>query len=208
MDGTVYHASPDGRWLISANMATMRRTQPGYGVRVPDAHMRWNPGTSDDDGFYMANLLAEKLRKNGNEVYYVTPHAMVARWTAYTDDQERVHQRLADVGVQIVLNNELARYDGKTATLSCAYTGAEQTLEVENLVLVTCRTPRDHLYHEVQQAIDDGAEGAPKSVKRIGDAEAPAIIAAAVFAGHRFARDLDDAPDPDMPLKIDRVVVK
>ena len=162
----------------------------------------------DDDGFYMANLLAEKLRKNGNEVHYVTPHAMVARWSAYTDDQERVHQRLAEVGVGIVMNKELDSFDGKTAVLSCAYTGVEQTLEVDNLVLVTCRTPRDHLYHELQQAIDDGVEGAPKSVKRIGDAEAPAIIAAAVFAGHRYARDLDDSPDPDMPLKIDRVLVK
>ena len=29
MQGTVYHASPDGRWLISANMTTMRKSQPG-----------------------------------------------------------------------------------------------------------------------------------------------------------------------------------
>jgi dimethylamine/trimethylamine dehydrogenase len=57
-------------------------------------------------------------------------------------------------------------------------------------------------------AIENKVEGAPESVKRMGDAEAPAIIAAAVFAGHRYARDLDCAPDPDMPLKIDRVVVK
>jgi len=92
--------------------------------------------------------------------------------------------------------------------LGCAYTEAEQTIDVENLVLVTCREPRDRLYHELLEAIENEVEGAPKSVKRIGDAEAPAIIAAAVFAGHRFARDLDDDPDPDMPLRIDRVVVQ
>jgi dimethylamine/trimethylamine dehydrogenase len=161
----------------------------------------------DDDGFYMANLLAEKLRKNGNEVHYVTPHAMVARWSSYTDDQVRVHQRLAEVGAYIVLNTELDAFDGKSAILSCAYTQAEQTIEVENLLLVTARTPQDDLYHEVLGAIENGVEGAPKSVKRIGDAEAPAIIAAAVFAGHRYARDLDNEPDPDMPLRIDRVVV-
>jgi dimethylamine/trimethylamine dehydrogenase len=155
----------------------------------------------------MANLLAEKLRKNGNEVHYVTPHAMVARWSSYTDDQVRVHQRLAEVGAYIVLNTELDAFDGKSAILSCAYTQAEQTIEVENLLLVTARTPQDDLYHEVLGAIENGVEGAPKSVKRIGDAEAPAIIAAAVFAGHRYARDLDNEPDPDMPLRIDRVVV-
>ena len=162
----------------------------------------------DDDGFYMANLIAEKLKKNGNKVYYVTPHSMVARWSSYTDDQVRVHQRLAEIGVQIILNKELAGYDGKNAILSCAYTKVEQTIEVENLVLVTCRTPQDSLYHELLDAIENKVEGAPESVKRMGDAEAPAIIAAAVFAGHRYARDLDCAPDPDMPLKIDRVVVK
>ncbi len=161
----------------------------------------------DDDGFYMANLIAEKLRKNGNEVYYVTPHAMVAQWTGYTDDQVRVHQRVAEVGAHIVLNQTLAHFDGKSATLNCAYTEVEQTIEVENLVLVTCRTPQDTLYHELLDAIEDEVTGAPKSVKRIGDAEAPAIIAAAVFAGHRYARDLDCEPDPDMPLKIDRVMV-
>jgi dimethylamine/trimethylamine dehydrogenase len=161
----------------------------------------------DDDGFYMANLIAEKLRKNGNEVHYVTPHPIVARWSAYTDDQHRVHQRLAEVGAHIVLSRELVSYDGRQAILGCVYTGVEQTLGIENLVLVTCRTPRDRLYHELLTALESGVNGAPKSVKRIGDAEAPAIIAAAVFAGHRYARNLDNEPDRDMPLKIDRVVV-
>ena len=51
VSGTVYHASPDGRWLISANMTTMRRTQPGYGVCIPLDEMRRNVGPVDDDGF-------------------------------------------------------------------------------------------------------------------------------------------------------------
>ena len=47
--------------------------------------------------------------------------------------------------------------------------------------------------------------GAPKTLKRIGDCDAPAIIAAAVFAGHRYARELDEEIDADNPLKYDRV---
>jgi hypothetical protein len=62
MEGTVYHASPDGRWLISANMTTMRRTQPGYGVAVPDEFARWSAGPSDDDGFYLTNTQTGKQR--------------------------------------------------------------------------------------------------------------------------------------------------
>ena len=79
---------------------------------------------------------------------------------------------------------------------------------MENLVLVTCRTPQDSLYHELLDAIENGVEGAPKSVKRIGDAEAPSIIAAAVFAGHKYARELDCEIDPDMPAKVDRMFVE
>ncbi len=62
MEGTLYHASPDGRWLISANMTTMRRTQPGYGVRVPDDLVRRNVGPAEDDGFYLTETATGKRR--------------------------------------------------------------------------------------------------------------------------------------------------
>jgi dimethylamine/trimethylamine dehydrogenase len=162
----------------------------------------------DDDGYYMASVIAEKLRKNGNEVCYVTPQSMVSLWSFYTDEQPRVHRRLAEMGVQIILNTELADFDGKNATMNCVFTEHEQTIAVENLVLVTCRTPQDSLYHELLDAIENGVEGAPKSVKRIGDAEAPSIIAAAVYAGHKYAQELDCEIDPDMPAKVDRVFVE
>ncbi len=63
MAGTVYHASPDGRWLVSANMTTMRLTQPGYGVQVPRDQVRRNQGPVDDDGFYLTDTVtgARKL---------------------------------------------------------------------------------------------------------------------------------------------------
>ncbi|MBD3243376.1 MAG: hypothetical protein GF331_22490 [Chitinivibrionales bacterium] len=60
--GTVYHASPDGRWLVSANTATMRRTQPGYGVMIPEERMRWNVGLADDDGFYLTDAQSGACR--------------------------------------------------------------------------------------------------------------------------------------------------
>lgn len=62
MEGTVYHASPDGRWLISANMATMRRTQPGYGVCIPLDRMRRNLSPAVDDGFYLTDTATGKKR--------------------------------------------------------------------------------------------------------------------------------------------------
>ena len=62
MDGTVYHASADGRWLISSNMTTMRKTQPGYGVRIPDDAARRNVGPAEDDGFYLTDTSTGECR--------------------------------------------------------------------------------------------------------------------------------------------------
>lgn len=62
MEGAVYHASPDGRWLVSANMTTMRRTQPGYGVCIPLDAMRQNVGPSEDDGFYLTDTATGRTR--------------------------------------------------------------------------------------------------------------------------------------------------
>ena len=40
------------------------------------------------------------------------------------------------------------------------------------------------------------------SVRRIGDCFGPATIAAAVYEGHRYARELDTEVDPDgVPFK-------
>lgn len=62
MEGTVYHASADGRWLISANMTTMRKSQPGYGVCLPQEIVRWNVGPAQDDGFYLTDTATGKCR--------------------------------------------------------------------------------------------------------------------------------------------------
>ncbi len=63
---------------------------------------------------------------------------------------------------------------------------------------MTARAPEDGLY----RALEDGpvalAEAGIQSLTRIGDCEAPGTIAAAVHAGHRYARELDVAQDPDV----------
>ena len=78
-------------------------------------------------------------------------------------------------------------------------------VEAEALVFVTARTPNDQLYQELANRISANTKGAPNSIRRIGDCEAPAIIAAAVYSGHRYARELDCEIDRDNPLKHDRV---
>ena len=67
------------------------------------------------------------------------------------------------------------------------------------------RTPKDELYHEIERMLVDHDGPRPQSVTRIGDCLAPSIIAAAVYAGHRYARELDTDVDHDNRMKYDRV---
>ncbi|MEM8783963.1 MAG: hypothetical protein AAGE65_14055 [Planctomycetota bacterium] len=55
MDGPVYHASPDGRYLAASNPKAMRRTQGGYGVIVPDAHTPRFTSTPEDEGLWLTD---------------------------------------------------------------------------------------------------------------------------------------------------------
>ena len=159
----------------------------------------------DDDHYYMASVIAERLRMAGISVTLVTSADTVSAWGENTYERQRSQQRLMALGVDIVTAHTLESFDASEASIICQYSGRERRLAAEAVVTVTARSPNDGLYHALRQHIEDGTEGAPKSVVRIGDCEAPAIIAAAVYAGHRYARELDTAVDPDNPLRHDRV---
>ena len=59
--------------------------------------------------------------------------------------------------------------------------------------MVASRISDDALYHALRARAGDWAAAGIRSVKLIGDAAAPAPIAWATFAGHRYARELDAA---------------
>lgn len=52
----IYHVSPDGKWIACSSPELMRRTQPGYGVIIPDEKIRRNYGLRDDDGVFITNV--------------------------------------------------------------------------------------------------------------------------------------------------------
>jgi len=156
----------------------------------------------DDDYYYMAPVIAERIHETAESVTLVTPADSVASWGAYTAEQPRSQRRLLDLGVEIVTAHGLTAFDGREALLACSYTERSRRVSADSLVLVTARRPNDDLFRALQERWDAGAEAPPKSVRRIGDCEAPAIIAAAVYAGHRYARELD-APESD-PASVSR----
>jgi dimethylamine/trimethylamine dehydrogenase len=155
----------------------------------------------DDDHYYLGGIMAELLKARGLEVTLVTPAADVSTWTHNTLEQHRIQKRLLESGVNVVALHNLQNIDETSVTLSCIYTERETKLSASSVVLTTMRLPNDSLYHAL---VDDPAalsDAGIKSVTRIGDALAPATIAAAVYSGHRFARELDEPYDRDRPFK-------
>lgn len=159
----------------------------------------------DDDHYYMGTVMAEVIRSTGVPVIIVTQNDAISAWGEFTTERWRAQTQLMEMGVELVTAHNLSSFNGTTVTLECEYTGREKIFSAEAVVLVTARTPNDVLYGVLKERMDDCVEEAPKSLKRIGDCDAPAIIAAAVYSGHRYARELDTTVDLDNPLKYDRV---
>ena len=156
----------------------------------------------DADGYYMGGVIADTLRKAGLEVTLVTPAHRVSAWAVHTGEGWRVPGYLMDLGVELLTAHGLKWFDGETVTLACEHSGREKVLKATNLVLVGQRAPVDDLYHALKDACP-----LPFTLARIGDCEAPAIIAAATYAGHRYAQELERAVDIDLPMRHEKIDV-
>lgn len=159
----------------------------------------------DSDGYYMGSLMAERVRAEGHEVTYVTNSDSVSWWAGNTSERWRIRAHLLSLGVKIETAQNLTAFDGTQAQLRCAYSRAERLIPARNVVMVTARKPNDALYHDLK--VQAGADRLPFTLTRIGDCEAPAIIAAAVYSGHRYAQELEQEIDHDLPLLHDRTDV-
>jgi dimethylamine/trimethylamine dehydrogenase len=159
----------------------------------------------DDDHYYLGSVIAERLRAEGIPVVLVTPGAAVSAWSEMTSERGRTLKRLLELDVDIVTGHALSSYSGPEAEIRCVYTGRARRIGADALVTVTSRIPNDGLYHELNRLIDTAGAGSSPSLARIGDCEAPGIIAAAIFSGHRYARELDTTVDRDRRIKYDRV---
>jgi dimethylamine/trimethylamine dehydrogenase len=151
----------------------------------------------DDDHYYMGGVLAELLVQKGCEVTLVTPANLVSEWTLNTLEQHRIQARMIELGVNIITAQAVTAVGAKGVTLSCAFTARTRQIDCDATVLVTCRLPNEDLWQALKAREDEWQAAGIKKIERIGDANAPAPIAWATYAGHRFARDLDVTRDED-----------
>ena len=161
----------------------------------------------DDDHYYMGGVLAELLAREGLEVTLLTPAAYVSEWTRNTLEQASIHRRLAELGVDVVLNRGIVSAGYGAVVGDCVYTGRIATFECDALVMVASREGEAALHGALLAREREWADAGLRTVKLIGDAEAPGPIAWATYAGHRYARELD-APDLGDALPFRREVTR
>jgi dimethylamine/trimethylamine dehydrogenase len=149
----------------------------------------------DDDHYYMGGVLAELLCRAGLAVMLATPESLVSTFTVTTLEQAAIQRRLLELGVAIMTGKTLVALEREGAELACVFTKRRERIAAKSIVLVTMQSPDDALWHELAARPDDLRRAGIRKVVRIGDCLAPGTIAAAVYSGHRFARELDVIAD-------------
>jgi dimethylamine/trimethylamine dehydrogenase len=155
----------------------------------------------DTEEFYMAGVVAEKLRKAGHDVTFVTCGDIASAWAGNTLEAVHINKQLRRLGIHVVTHHDVTRLGRDQVEITCAYAGTRQTIAASSVVLVTARLPNEALYLSLSANPEAVKKAGIKSVTRIGDCLAPGFIAHAVYHGHRYARELDAPPQGEVPFK-------
>ena len=96
---------------------------------------------------------------------------------------------MLELDVTIITSHTLCSLTPYGVQAACTYTGRPRFIPAAGVLLVTSREP--------EQGLFDALQAEPRGVQQviqIGDCLAPGTIAAAVYSGHRFAREFDAPP--------------
>lgn len=198
--GAVYRRDGIGRTLWKPIPGHERALTPDdiFAGRVPSSPVV----IYDDDHYILGGLLAEWCVQQGCTTTLVTPAPLVSYWTQFTLEQERVESRLRHLGVTLLTRHTLTDIGAESVSIVASLTGLQRMLSANDVILVTDRLPDDGLYHALRPALDTGQL---ESLRVIGDAEAPNLIAQAIFSGHLAARAFDEPPADERPFRVERV---
>ncbi len=160
----------------------------------------------DDDGFYLASVLAEALQAAGREVILVASDDRIAGWTSNTLEYPHIQKRLRAINVRLIVGHNLLSVGIGSVMLDCVHGGGQQAIECASVVMVTSRLPEDALQQSLQSREQDWRGAGIAAIDCIGDCLAPGLIAHAVYSGHRYARELDE-PVADIAFKRQRPIL-
>jgi dimethylamine/trimethylamine dehydrogenase len=167
----------------------------------------------DNDGYFMGVSIAEKLASEGKQVTLMTHLGHICPYMHFTLEAPNQHRKLHSLGVQIVTYHIPTSIEAGGLKSVHVYDEHEQehSWEADAVVLVTARRSNEALFRSLKD--DFGLEQLQsegiKGLFRVGDCEAPRLIADAIFSGHRLAREID-SPNPAvaLPFKRERRVIE
>ena len=142
------------------------------------------PGTrvlllDDINGWWPATGTALHLAQQRHQVTIVTPSEKAASALDLSSTGETTRERLAKLGVEVVLATAVEKWSGNTATLLNLYTMDREEREFDSLVLALTNTPEDGL---TRALADSSAE-----VHTIGDAVSARTASMAFYEGRKLA---------------------
>lgn len=144
------------------------------------------------------------LAEQGCQVSLVTPAPLVSYWSQFTLEQERIQQKLMRLGMRLYPQHILSGIENDCVSLINTISGEGTELSRDGVLLVTDRISNDSMYYELKPV---RAEGRIRSLRVIGDAEAPNIIAQAVFSGHLAAREFEEEKIEGTPFRVERMTI-
>jgi len=144
----------------------------------------------DDDLGYLAAVLAERIVRAKLTTIFVTPAGIVSPFTEATLEQKRVQRRLIDLGVSIVTSHRMASVGDGRGELACVYSDQRRQIDCCAVVPVTMRARNTALF----DALSRQSPSTFTTLRLIGDAASPGLIADAVYDGHKAARDFEEDP--------------
>ena len=171
----------------------------------------------DADGYVAGIGLAERLRRAGHDVVYVTPFGSIGAYTAHTGEYPIVARRFHELGISVMTETmvssvapgdmrveyiyaegALRHFPDEEGRVRDAGTGQAASIAADSIVLVGTRWSCDAIYHDLQARRAEWDDAGVNGVYRVGDCIAPRQLADAIFDGHRLAREIDE-PDPAVP---------
>jgi dimethylamine/trimethylamine dehydrogenase len=125
----------------------------------------------------------------------------------FTLEQAAIQRRLLELGVVIMTSKTVIGVNENGIEAACVYTGRSEHVPAASVVLVTSQTPADELYQALTARQDAVGSAGIRKLVRIGDCLAPGTIAAAIYAGHRLAREQGRVPSSGVDFKRENVAL-
>jgi len=130
------------------------------------------------------------------------PNTWQTRDAQYTMEQHRIQSRLMYLGVSLYPQHILESIRADSVTISNTVSGVGTDFPCDAVLLVTDRLPNDALYQALKPALN---EKKLSSLRLIGDAQAPDIIAQATFSGYLAAAEFDETIPDGTPFKVEYI---